>query len=65
MKRNLFFYLTLACIITFLSIQKNWAQLIPADFYKPKVDFITGTIPSSGAIRHVDGDGKPDLVVTN
>jgi hypothetical protein len=65
MKRNLFFNLTLACIITFLSIQKIRAQSIPANFYKPKVDFSTGPIPSSVAIIDMDGDGKPDMVIAN
>src|SRR5947207_7484184 len=65
MKRNLFFDLTLACIVTFLSIQKIGAQSIPANFYKPKVDFVTGTIPFSVAISDIDGDGKPDMIVAN
>ena len=37
---------------------------IPANFYKPKVDFTTNG-GSSVAINDVDGDGKPDLVVTS
>ena len=37
---------------------------IPANFYKPKVDFTTSG-GSSVAIGDVDGDGKPDLVVTS
>lgn len=40
-------------------------QSIPANFYKPKVDFTTSTIPSSVTIRDVDGDGKPDMVIAN
>ena len=55
----------LVCIITFFSIQKIGAQSIPANFYKPKVDFVTGTIPSSVAIGDIDGDGKPDMVIAN
>jgi hypothetical protein len=38
---------------------------IPADFYKPKVDFATGSQPFSVAIGDMDGDGKPDLVIAN
>ena len=41
------------------------AQSFPPNFYKPKVDFTTGTMPSSVAIGDVDGDGKPDLVIAN
>ena len=38
---------------------------IPANFYKPKVDFTTGTNPRNVATADLDGDGKPDLVVAN
>ncbi len=33
--------------------------------FAAKVDFTTGTNPVSIAIGDIDGDGKPDLVVTN
>ncbi len=36
---------------------------IPANFYKPKVDFTTNVLPYSVALSDVDGDGKADLVV--
>ena len=38
---------------------------ITASSFAPKVDFTTGTNPYGVAIADVDGDGKPDLVVTN
>ena len=38
---------------------------IPANFYKPKVDFTAGTNPRNVAAGDMDGDGKPDLVVAN
>ena len=38
---------------------------IPANFYKPKVDFITGVLPYSISIGDVDGDGRPDMVIAN
>ena len=38
---------------------------IPANFYKPKVDFVAGTFPRSVTIGDVDGDNKPDLMVVN
>jgi len=31
----------------------------------PRVDFITGSIPNNIAIGDIDGDGKPDLAVSN
>jgi hypothetical protein len=33
--------------------------------FAPKVDFATGTSPSSVAIGDLNGDGKPDIVVAN
>jgi len=38
---------------------------IPANFYKPKVDFAVGTNPRNIATGDLDGDGKADLVVSN
>ena len=33
--------------------------------FAPKVDFATGSFPSSVAIGDIDGDGKPDLAIAN
>lgn len=38
---------------------------IPANYYKPKVDFTTGTNPRNVAAADMDGDGKTDLVISN
>ena len=38
---------------------------ITTNSFAAKVDFATGTNPSSVAIGDIDGDGKPDLVVSN
>jgi len=38
---------------------------ISAGSFESKVDFNTGTVPYDVAIRDIDGDGKPDLIVTN
>lgn len=38
---------------------------IPANFYKPRIDFTTNLTPYSVAVGDVDGDGKSDLVVAN
>ena len=38
---------------------------IPSNFYKPKVDFVTGTNPRNVAAADLDGDGKTDLVISN
>src|SRR5207253_7653060 len=38
---------------------------IPTNYYKPKVDFTSGSAPYSVVIGDVDGDGKPDMVVAN
>ena len=34
-------------------------------YFEPKKDFTTGTSPSGISISDIDGDNKPDLVVTN
>ncbi|CAN5394500.1 hypothetical protein BH10BAC3_BH10BAC3_17020 [soil metagenome] len=49
-------------IITFTNL---YGAGIPANYFKPKVDFATNTNPFSIAIGDLDGDGKPDLVVVN
>jgi len=38
---------------------------ITANSFSAKVDFVTGTAPWGVAIGDLDGDGKPDLAVTN
>ena len=38
---------------------------ITSSSFAPKVDFTTGMSPNGVAISDIDGDGKPDLVVTN
>ena len=44
----------------------NNAPYIPGMVnFDPKVDFVTGTFPDAIAIGDIDGDGKPDLAVTN
>ncbi len=39
--------------------------LVSAGSFSPKVDFATGTGPIGVAISDLDGDGKPDIAVTN
>jgi len=41
------------------------SQIIGAATFESKVDFITGSYPNGIAMSDIDGDGKPDLVVTN
>jgi hypothetical protein len=38
---------------------------IPANFFKPKVDFVCGTSPHAVAMGDIDGDNKPELVLAN
>ena len=38
---------------------------IPDNFFKPKINFITGTLPYSVALGDLNGDGKPEMVVVN
>ncbi len=47
-------------IVTFPS-----SQIIDATAFAATVDFTTGTNPYGVVIGDIDGDGKPDLVVTN
>lgn len=38
---------------------------IPANFYRPKVDFVTGSLPRNVVISDIDADGKPELIIAN
>ena len=49
----------------FLPTYDGVAQTIAAGTLAAPVDFATGTTPIASAIGDVDGDGDPDLVVTN
>ncbi|MBI1769594.1 MAG: VCBS repeat-containing protein [Bacteroidetes bacterium] len=50
-----------------LSIFRNTSASgsITASSFATKIDFTTGTNPHNVLIADIDGDGKPDLVVTN
>jgi len=48
----------------FIPTFKTKKSIMPGDF-AAKVDFTTGAWPYSVAIGDLDGDGKPDLAVTN
>ena len=51
-------------IVPFIVTFPGSATLSSSSFF-PKIDFATGTVPSGIAIGDLDGDGKPDFVVTN
>lgn len=42
-----------------------YGDVIPPNFYQPKVDFGAGAVPYALASGDLDGDGKPDLVTVN
>ena len=50
-----------------VSILRNTStsSSITASSFASKVDFTTGTNPQGVAISDIDGDGKPDVIVTN
>ncbi|OFY62038.1 MAG: hypothetical protein A2Y71_04960, partial [Bacteroidetes bacterium RBG_13_42_15] len=50
-----------------VSVYRNTSSSgsITADSFTDKVDFTTGTSPRTIAIGDIDGDGKPDIAVTN
>ncbi len=50
-----------------VSVLRNTSSngLITAGSFANKVDFATGAYPRSVAIADLDGDGKPDLAITN
>ncbi len=50
-----------------ISILKNTSTpgIINNSSFATKIDFATGNVPLSVAIGDIDGDGKPDLAVTN
>jgi hypothetical protein len=46
-------------------VQETVTAGISSDSFLPKLDFSTGASPYSVSIGDLDGDGKPDLAVTN
>ena len=44
---------------------KSSYSFMPADWFDAKVDYMVGTNPFGIAIDNVNGDSKPDLVITN
>ena len=50
-------------VITFTSNLNR--SSIPADYFKPRIDIASGTLPFFSASTDLDGDGKADLVTAN
>lgn len=50
-----------------VSVYKNISTLgsLTSSSFAPKVDFVTGAAPYFVTIQDLDGDGKPELIVTN
>ena len=48
-----------------LSFSNPFGTGVSANFYRPRVDFITGAQPFAIAFGDLDGDGKPDMIVAN
>jgi phosphodiesterase/alkaline phosphatase D-like protein len=50
-----------------ISVFKNTSTTgsLSAGSFQTKVDFSTGTLPYGVAVGDIDGDGKPDIAVTN
>jgi len=56
--------LTASSAIPFIPTFPGGVALSSSGFF-PKMDFVTGDLPYGVAIGDLDGDGKPDFVVTN